>query len=154
VPAVEAPWGATSYSIEKREHTSRNAQVDRNGETLSAEFIFDLAKLDSAEHQGVVSGQCPARLAGKSREAWDFLWNTPSVYTRNGGTSDRGMSDETRERFRSLTNGWNRAVTGHSYLLRAIDPEIDSDRLVLLTVLETSDKGSTLCWRELKRFDR
>lgn len=154
VPAVEAPWGATSYSIEKQKHTDRNAQVARNGERLDAEFLFDLAKLESAEFQGVASGRCPARLTGKSTEAWNFLWNTPSVYTRNGGTSDRAISDEDRLRFRELTDGWNRAIAGHSYLLRAIDPNEDTDRLVLLTVLETTDSGTTLCWRELKRFDR
>jgi len=153
-PALEAPGGGTRYSFEKRKHTDLGHQLEGTPEWLSAEFILDLAKLDSAEYQGVLAGRCPARLEGNARERWNFLWTTRSTYTRDDGTSERGISGEAKQHWTELRSETTLTKQDHSYLVRAIDPDADTDRLVLLTVLETSDNGTTLCWRELKRFDR
>jgi hypothetical protein len=154
-PAVEAQGGGTRYSFEKRVHTDVGHQIEGTPEWLSAEFILGLAKLESAEYQGVLAGECPARIVGTARDSWSYLWTTPSTYTQNDGTSGRDMRPEDRQRWKG--DQGNRSVLAkqdHSYLMRAIDPDADTDRLLLLTVLEHSEKGATLCWRELKRFDR
>jgi len=75
---------------------------------------------------------------GNARERWNFLWTTPSTYTRDDGTSDRGISREGKKQWAQLGSGSVLTKEGQSYLVRAIDPDADTDRLVLLTVLETS----------------
>ncbi len=152
-PLAEGDGGGSYYSIENEAYMLNPWEVGLYEGTLQGRFLLDLGALDQAQYAAVVRGGAPAGLEAPQTEAFEFLWSVRSVFLAPDGVSNRALRPADEQRINSLLRGFPLAIAGHSCLLRTITWE-GTDRLDLLSAIETSDKGSTLCWRELKRFDR
>jgi hypothetical protein len=122
---------------------------------------FDIGQLDPGTYESATRGELPADLGTQRPDSVNYsrpaatrmLWSAITVPGPDG--TARVLSEESE---RANPTGQLRqpaiAHTGHSYLVRALGRTDGSDHLLLVTVLETSNYGTSFSWRELKRFDR
>lgn len=151
-PLLDVPGGGAYYSFEQRANTTNDEELSFVDGRLQARFLVDLGAIGRAEYERAAQGVPPPGLDATLAEAWEILWNATSSPRGSDGVSDRGFDPGIEQRLRLPASP--KAAEGHAYLLRAIGSSDGSDHLVLLSALATSTDGVSLCWRELKRFDR
>jgi hypothetical protein len=152
-PLAEADGGGSYYSLEEQAYMLNPWELGLSEGSLQGGNLLDLGALDPAQYASAVQGSAPAGLDAAGVEAFDLLWHLRSVFQSSDGVSDRALRPADEQRIRALLNRPTTPTAGHSYLMRTIRWE-GTDRLDLLSVIETSKAGASLGWRELKRFDR
>jgi hypothetical protein len=107
-------------------------------------FVWDIGAADlTAIDPTFVT--MPSTIQSADRKKWEF-------FVRDAKTTASGSDPEIRKLAYELKiESRASAVTGRTYLLRAVMPG-EHDHVVAFTTLETDDDGHTLAWRILKSW--